>query len=144
MPRFQTQLSAEVPENWTFQEEITLMTEGANVLASSRPLDEPIDVKSYAEGLGKELEQGFPGYRQLAFEEITLPGGRSGWLRRFEHEPEPGRRLIQLQSYHIRGGRVYTTTATAAAEDFERYQQELVSVLTSVDIDPLVGIEGPS
>ena len=137
MARFQTQLSAEVPKSWSFHEEITLMAgdRDANVIATSRPLDLPTDVRSYADGLGRELAKDLSGYRELAFEEITLPGGRSGWLRRFESEPDPGRRVIQVQTYDVRGGRVYMATATAAAEDFERYQQELESVLLSVDMD---------
>jgi hypothetical protein len=143
--RFQTQLSAEVPQDWSIEEEITLTAESgaANVIASSRPLqpDEPDDVESFAEVVGRDLQSSFPGYRELASEEIGLSGGRSGWLRRFETEPEPGRRITQVQTCDIRDGRVYLTTATAATRDFKHYQEALISVLTSIDIDPRVGID---
>lgn len=112
----------------------------ANVLSSSAPWDGDDDAEAYAKEIGSQYEEAFPGYRQLASEEITAFGGRSGWLRRFEHEPDPGRTIVQLQIYCIDAGRVYTATATASGEDFDAYQPELVSILTSVDIDPRVGI----
>lgn len=146
MERVKCQISALLPVGWYFKESITLLAPDgrANVIASAEPLDPTIDLKQYAGVQGELLEKEFPGYRELAYEDMNVFGGRGGKLRRFEWHPPPSRSdgetepVTQLQLYYVENGRGYTATATAPSTDFGRYQLQLAEILETLLLEPNV------
>jgi hypothetical protein len=140
------QLSALLPDGWFFKESITLLAPDgrANVIASAEPLDPTIGLEQYAGVQGELLEKEFPGYRELAYEDMNVLGGREGKLRRFEWHPPPNRSNVetgpvtQLQFYYVENGRGYTATATAPSTEFGRYQLQLADILETLLLEPQV------
>ncbi len=106
------------------------------MIVSAAPVMEPIDTSGYVEQMTGRLQQEFPAYTEMQLEEMDVFGENNGWFRRFEWEPEHGRRITQLQVYLVFEGYVYTATATAESQDFAQYQAELVKMLTSLKLRP--------
>lgn len=131
------------PPGWRYSEQVTVARDsndpssaGANVIVSAEPIREPIDTNGYVEQMTRHLPQEFPAYAEMQLEEMDAFGENDGWLRRFEWEPEQGRRITQLQVYLVFDGYAYTATATAESKDFAQYQAELVKMLTSLRLRP--------
>lgn len=131
----------DVPDGWLVKEEITLMRDeespdglSPNLIASSVPTESELDTEDFARSMTERLRRDFPAYRELGFESIDLFDGRPGWLRRFEWEPERGRRITQLQAYYTERGRAYTLTATVETDDFEQQRDSLVRLLMSLSL----------
>ncbi|HEY5816693.1 MAG TPA: DcrB-related protein [Solirubrobacterales bacterium] len=131
------------PLGWKFEEKITLLRDPvdgdlplANVIASSELVPPEIDAEYYARKMSAQLQQECPAYRELQFEEMDVFGGRNGWLRRFEWEPERGDPVTQLQIYYADDGRAFMATATAKSADFEKCRAELAHVLYSLRLRP--------
>jgi hypothetical protein len=142
--RFIPTISAPLPEGWFPKEQITLLAPSgqANVIASSEPLEPSLDAKAYAEAQGELLRKEFPGYLEVAFEGMTLFGGRSGFLRRFRWTPPDGEPVTQIQLYYAEDGRGYTATATSPTKEFAKYEPQLVDVLEGLTIDRPAGALG--
>jgi hypothetical protein len=133
-------INFEVPDGWTYKEQVTVAQANdadgvsANVIASSEPIDPEKSARDYADEMGERYEKEFPGYEELALEEIDIFGGTHGWLRRFAWEPEQGVRIDQLQAYYAADGRCYTAVASAGAGEFDEHKQRLVKVLNSFSV----------
>ena len=134
-------IDLDVPKDWQFKEQITVVhdpsaTDGlnVNVIASSEQLGPGLETDAYVDSMTSKLQSEFPAFRQLQLERMNVFGGRPGWLRRFEWEPEPGLSITQLQAYYTEGERAYTATATAETKDFEQCQRDLIDVLMSLEL----------
>ena len=129
-----------VPDGWAYREQVTVTRTGdtagvsANVIASSEPIESGKTASDYAKAMGGQYEREFPGYAELAFEEIDIFGGTDGWLRQFSWEPEPGLRIDQMQAYYTIGDRSYMATASAEADDFDNCKESLVEILNSLSV----------
>lgn len=134
--RVKPQVTARLPEGWQYKEQLTLYAEDGhgNVIASTEPLTTQVDAKEYARIQGDLLRAEFPGYREEAFEAISILGGHEGFLRRFEWTPPEGVPVTQLQLYGVVDGRGFTATATVQSADFARYELELAEVLKGLGL----------
>jgi predicted GNAT family acetyltransferase len=141
-----SRLSAGVPSGWTWKESMTLFDPDgdANVIFSSEPVGAEQDSGRYAEIQGKALAESFPGYHQIAFEQMPMLGGRDGFMRRFEWQPEDGRRVTQIQLYYVENDRGYTATATSPTAAFQKQSPALVQILESLRIDGAGSNEDPT
>jgi predicted GNAT family acetyltransferase len=130
-------LSATIPQGWMWKESITLLdSDGdANVIFSSEPVAKELDSIHYADAQAKALAESFPGYHELAFEQMRMLQGRDGFMRRFEWQPEDGRKVTQIQLYYVENRRGYTATATSPTAVFAGQSQTLVQVLESLRLD---------
>ena len=133
---FRPKIRAAVPGAWFAKESTTLLAPDgqANVIASSEPLDETVEVKQYAEVQGDLLNREFPGYHEFSFEETDLFGGRRGYIRHFEWTPPDGVPVTQLQLYYVEDGRGYTATATTPSSNFRAVELELRQILSGLKL----------
>jgi hypothetical protein len=131
---FQPTIHVQAPDGWLAKESITLLepSGGANVIASSEPLDTSATSETYAAQQGDLLNDEFPGYRELSFEPTELFGGRSGFVRKFEWLPEAGEQVTQFQLYYAKQGRGYTATATTPSRTLPQFETALLSILNAL------------
>ncbi len=108
------QLSLEVPQGWSVQEKLTLLSPdgSGNVIASCEPLD-GMGLEEYVELQGDLLRENFPDYREHRLEPVVVSGGIAGMLRDYGWTPEGASPTRQLQLYVVFEGRAITTTATS-------------------------------
>jgi hypothetical protein len=134
--RFSPVISASLPTGWDGKESITLLHESgqANVIASSEPLSDPVDSKRYADMQGYLLETEFPGFVPIAFEPMSVFGGRAGFRRKFEWTPPDGAQVTQLQIYYVENGRGYTATATSPSASFATHEEDLMEIIEGLKI----------
>jgi hypothetical protein len=139
MPTIRTQLIATVPDGWNWKESLTLLSDqgDANVIFSSEPLEEGVDLERYALMQGELLGKEFPGYRELAFEPMRMLGHRHGYLRRFQWNPPDGAEVTQIQLYCVEGERGYTATATTVATNFPAVEPVLTDILLRLALDSI-------
>jgi len=149
--RTRGRISVDVPENWLFKEQLTVYGAAdesghhpANLIASSEPVPAGIETEEYAKSTEEMLRKEFPAYQETQLEPIDVFGDRSGWLRRFEWEPELDQHVVQLQVYYVEDGRGYTVTATAATEDFQIVQTQLIELLGSLRLEPGGSVAPPA
>ena len=137
MPRMKPNLSADLPKDWFAKDSVTLLAPdgGANIIASSEPLDESIDAHQYANIQGDLLRKEFPGYQEFTFQPTEVMGGYQGYVRRFEWTPPDGVPVTQIQLYYAEKGRGYTATATTPSAQYERFELQLRIILDSLMIN---------
>jgi hypothetical protein len=77
MRTFQPQLRAALPDTWFAKESITLLAPdgGANIIASSEPLDPGITTEEYTRTQGDVLHQQFPGFEEAELREPSSSAG---------------------------------------------------------------------
>jgi hypothetical protein len=142
MGKFRSGIGAAVPEGWLVKESITVLAPdgGANVIASTEPLEADMDTERYAGIQGELLLAEFPGYREEEFSRVPMLGSHEGLLRRFTWVPPDGERVHQSQLYLVlRPGRGFTATATTTAARLHEYEAVLLQVLNDLTYD-----DGPS
>ena len=138
MRTFLPQLRAAMPDTWVAKESLTLLAPdgGANVIASSEPLEPSIETDQYANMQGELLHREFPGFEEHELRETELLGGRRCFVRRFSWRPPDGEPVTQIQIYHAHGGRGYTATATTSTARFAELELQLRQVLEGLVINP--------
>ena len=141
----------DIPEGWQFKEEITVVRDpqsanrpSVNLIVSSEPTETGLGAEELARSMAAQLQQEFPAYRELVLEPMDIFDGRPGWLRRFEWEPERGRRITQLQAYYTENGRAYMATATVESDEFPAQRDELLKVLGSLTLRERGDAPGPA
>lgn len=146
MARFTPTINTPVPDGWFVKQSITLLAADgqANIIASSEPLDPPIDTERYAEAQGELLSKDFPGYIEHDAGWQTLDNGEQVIRRRFSWEPPDGVRVTQIQMYAAAGGTGYTATATTPTSELDRYQLVMATVLQGLVFNPEKGRAGPT
>jgi hypothetical protein len=129
-------LEGSPPDGWLFKESVTFLAPdgGANVIASSEPLDESVTGEEYAQVQGELLRREFPNYVEGEFRQLTVFGERAGYYRSFQWFPPDGNPVVQHQIYFVEGGRGYTATATTSLERSDAYEGDLLRVLESLRI----------
>jgi hypothetical protein len=136
---FQGSIEVVLPAGWYAKESFTILAPDgqANVILSSEPLDEAIDVQRYADVQGDLLEKEFPHFRGVGVGEMVLSGGISGRWRQFGWTPPDGLRVTQLQIYAVPfPGRGYTATATSPDGSWDRYAELLRSIVFHASLRP--------
>jgi hypothetical protein len=130
------EMSIEVPDGWYYKESVTIVAPDSqsNIILSSEWLDESLTGNEYAEIQADQLERGFPGYRQLSYEEFALPEDGVAGLRVFEWNPESGPPVTQMQLYYVIPGRGITSTATAPTAHFPQVKATLFDVFRSISV----------
>jgi hypothetical protein len=80
MKTVRTRLGAVIPDDWYWKESLTILApEGkANIILSSEPLDDAIDLDRYTRVQGELLVEEFPGYRPIALEPMRMMGKGKG------------------------------------------------------------------
>lgn len=138
MQKLQRHLSVSVPNEWSFNESMTLLSPDgmANVIVSSEPIDSSLTAQAYAEVQGDQLRTEFPEYREFELVEAQVFGGRPGYSRHFEWKPADAERVTQIQLYYAESGRGYTATATTPSTNFEELESQLRQVLAGLVIEP--------
>ena len=128
-------ISASLPSEWDWKDSITLYHPSgqANVIFTTEPVPDDLDVGSYAEVQGKQLKDEFPGYDEQAAGEGAVFGRDDGYIRRFTWAPLDGTPVAQTQFYFVEGGRGYTATATVSLRYLE-LEPEVLAVLSSLQI----------
>lgn len=136
VPQFRGKLTAAIPNDWFAKESTTVLAPDgrSNVIASSEPLDPTIDSDQYAAIQGDLLRKEFDEFEEKEFEAITLFGGRSGYLRRFEWKPQDSARVTQIQLYYVENARGYTATATTPSDGFAERELLLREILLGLSI----------
>ncbi len=131
------ELAASIPPDWYWKESITLLAgDGeANVIFSSEPIDPGLGLEEYAMSQGKVLAENFPAYREIAFEPMTMMGGRPGRLRRFEWRPPDKPPMTQIQLYCVEGDRGYSATATTPTAHIQAAEPVLVGILERLTVE---------
>ena len=135
---FYSRTVAQLPAGWIGKDSITLIAPdgGANVIASTEPVDLEIDATRYAEIQGEILSTEFPGYHEIEFSAIELTGGVPAYIRRFSWTPPDGERVNQIQLYGLVGpGRALTATATVTAIRLSEYEAILTKILSSLSFN---------
>ncbi len=128
-------LTVEVPPEWFFKESITILAPDgqANVIASTEPLDDSIDVETYAQVQGDLLRKEFPGYRETTFTEIGIMGVPGPvYFREFAWTPPDGVEVSQMQIYAVHKGRGITATATTPTSSYARFRDVMGEIILSL------------
>lgn len=146
MARFTPTINTPVPDGWFVKQSITLLASDrqANIIASSEPLDPPIDTERYAAAQGELLSKEFPGYIEHDAGWQTLDNGEQVIRRRFSWEPPDGVRVTQVQMYAAAGGTGYTATATTPTSEFDRHHLVIATVLQGLVFNPEKSRAGPA
>jgi hypothetical protein len=136
-------LALSVPDQWFFKESLTVFAPdgAANVIFSSEPIDPEVDAREYAEHQGELLASEFDGYRELAFEPMTVLGGLAGYMRHFEWQPPEREPVSQIQIYYAAEGRGYTATATTTPTEYPRFAADLDEILDRLRLADAASIE---
>jgi hypothetical protein len=130
-------LSASVPPGWIRKDSLELFhpTGIANIIASTEPVPDEIDVKGWFEAQGEALRSAIGTYREIQTEEIRAFNGLDGYMRIFEHTPENGIPFTQIQLYAVSRGRGITATATSTTSEFREIELTLVQILKGLEFD---------
>jgi hypothetical protein len=128
-------LRAPVPAEWSYEEKLTILAPDgqANVIFSSEPLPDDMDVSRYADIQGSLLNDEFEGYEEFVLEPTQL-GEHQGLYRRFQWLPSEGEPVTQIQTYFVIDGRGYTATATTPSVSFNRFDDVFGEVLEHLSI----------
>lgn len=134
MPRFETEITAPLPDRWSAVETVTLThPDGlANVIISVEPVGSELSTEEYAKAQGDLISNQFPEYEEIESAQVDWMGGRQAFRRTFQWQPEGRDPVTQIQLYLVDNERGYTATATSSLADFTTLQPELMLVLSGL------------
>lgn len=133
---FHPLLRGSAPPGWICKESITLLAPdgGANVIASSEPIDPSMDSEAYARSHTTILMAEFPGYIENAFKRLSVFGEYPGYYRLFQWLPPEMSPVVQHQIYYAADGRGFSATATTSIERSGDFEEMILEILQSIII----------
>lgn len=103
----------------------------ANILFKVESLAPGIGSQEYATQVALLFPGRFDEYRVLAFAPLEIAGGRTAYLRRFEHRADIGP-VTQIQLTYADGGKGFLLTGTTRSADFAQQEARIRRALKPV------------